>query len=190
MNNNEHENEPEEKPEADKDSQSVIARASKVLENTEEVTGHLRQIVDAGLLGVCIVFIAAMLGVPQKQFDTPLTIALVAFAVAIPMLVCGFLFVSNEAKPAPGWLILVSLQIAAWIIESIGGLAVAVGVFAIIAHLSPLAFIVAILICIVIVIFGFSGALIGLLLYGVAQYKKQNKKQVLMEQAPIQQSRE
>jgi hypothetical protein len=127
-NNNEQENEPEVKPVTDNGTQSTVAMAFKVLGNTEVVTGRLRQIVDAGLLGVCIVFFAAMLGVAQKQFDTPLTTALVAFAVAIPMIVYGFLLGSYKAKPAPGWRILASLQIGAWVIEGIGELAVAVGV--------------------------------------------------------------
>jgi hypothetical protein len=106
------------------------------------------------------------------------------------MIVYGFLIGSNKAKPAPGWRVLVSLQIAAWVIESIGELAVAVGVFAVIAHISSLAFEAAVLTSILVVILGIFGAIIGLLLCGLSQYKKQNKKQVLMEQSPIQQSRE
>jgi len=54
-----------------------VASALKVMENTETVKDSLRHKVDAGLLGTCIVFLAAMLAIPQKPFDTSLTIALV-----------------------------------------------------------------------------------------------------------------
>src|SRR6266851_4907479 len=61
-----------------------VASAWKVMENTETETGSNRQLADAGLLGVCIVFLATMLSLSQKQIDTLLTVALVAFAAAIP----------------------------------------------------------------------------------------------------------
>ncbi len=54
-----------------------VASAWKVMENTETETGSNRQLADAGLLGVCIVFLATMLSLSQKQIDTPLTVALV-----------------------------------------------------------------------------------------------------------------
>jgi hypothetical protein len=61
-------------------------------------------------------------------------------------------------------------------------------VFAVIVHLSPIAFEAAVIVSILVVILGLFGALIGLLIYGMAQYKKQNKKQGILEQPPIQQS--
>src|SRR5260221_3412693 len=97
-------NEPEEEPEVDKGSQSTIDWALNVMENTELVTGHIRQVVDGGLLGTCIVFFAAMLGI--QHIDTSLTIASAAFAAAIPQLVWGIFCASYKAKPTPGWLVL------------------------------------------------------------------------------------
>ena len=164
---------PENKPAADNGSQSSVASARKVIENTELVTGSPRQIVDAGLLGTCLLFLAAMLGVQQQQIDTPLTIALVAFAVAIPILVYGFTYASYKAKPAPGSIVLEAMLAGAWIIEAFGWLAVSVGVFAVIAHLSILAFKVSVLASILVVVLGFSGSFIGLIIYAVVQHKKQ-----------------
>ncbi len=173
---------PEKEPAANKGHQSIasmlkesVVEGRKVLESTEAVTGSSRQIVDAGFLGTCIVFFAAMLGLQQNQIDAPLTTALVAFAVAIPMLVYGFTYASRKANPAPGWRLLVALQAGSSIIETSGQLAVAVGVFAIIAHLSFIAFKASIFASILVPVIGFSGSFVGLIIYAVAQYKKQKK---------------
>jgi hypothetical protein len=173
----------EKNPAADKGRKTVtqmfkesVADGLKVMEKTDEVAGSNRQIVDAGFLGTCIVFFAAMLGLQQKQIDAPLTTALVAFAVAIPMLVYGFLYASNKAKPAPGWRLLLALQAGSVIVESLGQLAVGVGVLAVIAHLSSLAFKVVIFTSIAVALIGFSGSFVGLIIYALVQYKKQQKK--------------
>jgi hypothetical protein len=172
----------EKEPAADKGHQSIasmlkesVVEGRKVLESTEAVTGSSRQIVDAGFLGTCIVFFAAMLGLQQNQIDAPLTTALVAFAVAIPMLVYGFTYASRKANPVPGWRLLVALQAGSSIIETFGQIAVAVGVFAIIAHLSFIAFKASLFASILVPVIGFSGSFVGLIIYGVAQYKKQKK---------------
>lgn len=183
---------PEKEPAANKGSQSItqifkesVAEGRKVVESTEAVTGSSRQIVDAGFLGTCIVFFAAMLGLQQNQIDAPLTTALVAFAVAIPMLVYGFTYASRKANPAPGWRLLVALQAGSSIIETFGQIAVAVGVFAIIAHLSFIALKASIFASILVPVIGFSGSFVGLIIYAVAQYKKQQKKPASGE-TPIQ----
>jgi len=97
---------PENKPANDKSSQSTFASAWKessadtwkLIESIETVTGHPTHIVDADLLGTCVVFLAALLGVPLKQIDVPLSVALVAFVVAIPTLACGFTLAFYKIK--------------------------------------------------------------------------------------------
>jgi hypothetical protein len=49
--------------------ESSIAKTLRVLDNTETVTGGLRQIIDAGLIGMCIAFLIALLAVEQKSID-------------------------------------------------------------------------------------------------------------------------
>ena len=83
----------------------------------------------------------------------------------------------HKAKPVRGWLVLVSLQVGAWIVEAFGLLAVVVGVFAVIAHLSPLAFRASILTSILVVVFGFSGSFIGLIIYAVGQMKQERQQE-------------
>ncbi len=182
----------EKEPVADKSRQSItqifkesFADGRKVMESTEAVTGSSRQIVDAGFLGTCIVFFAAMLSLQKNQIDAPLTTALVAFAVAIPMLVYGFLFASSKANPAPGWRLLVALQAGSVIVETFGQLAVGVGVLAVIAHLSSLAFKVVIFTSIFVTVIGFSGSFVALVIYAMAQDKKQREKPPSSE-TPIQ----
>jgi hypothetical protein len=172
---------PENKPAADKDTQSVVASAWKVMENTEVIAGSNRQIVNGGLIGACLLFLAAMLGV--QKLDTPLTIALVAFAIAIPILVYGFLFSTYKAKPVPGWRLLVALQAGAWIIEAFGWLAVAGGVFAILAHLSPLAFKASVVASILVVVLGFTGSFIGLIIYAMHKFRKEQQQKIAKEEA-------
>ncbi len=174
---------PEKEPVADKGRQSItqmfkesVAEGWKVMEKAEEVAGTNRQIVDAGFLATCIVFFAAMLGLQKNQIDTPLTVALVAFAVAIPMLVYGFIYASRKANPAPGWHVLLALQAGSVIVEAFGQLAVAVGVVAVLAHLSSLAFKVLIFTGLSVAVIGFFGSLVGRIIYNVVQYKKQQKK--------------
>lgn len=174
--------EPETPPAAKKDSQSYgeiwresVVDAQRVLENTKLVTGSPRQLVNAALLGTCLLFIAAMLGV--QRLDTPLTVALVSFSITIPVLIYGFVFSSYKAKPVRGYLILVAIQLGAWIAEAFGWIAVAVGVCAVIAHLSPLALNAMIITSIIIVVLGFFGSMTGLFVYVWRQVKKQGDKQ-------------
>lgn len=167
--------EPEKEPVTDKGSQSIVHKALTVMENTETIAGSHRQLVNGALIGACLLFIAALLGV--QKIDTPLNFALVAFAVTIPLLVYGFLYSNYKAKPAPGYLVLVALELGAWVIEALGYIAVAVGVFAVVAHLSPLAFNAMIITSILVVVLGFIGSFIGLMVYGWRQVKKQGGKQ-------------
>jgi len=168
------ENVPENKPEPAKDSQSVLADSLKLMESVEPVKGTTprQTITIALLLGVCFVFLAAMLGV--QRIDTPLTVALVAFSLAIPALGFGLLF--SFYKPpttVPGWRIFASLYLGAWVIEGLGGIAVAVGVYYVILHLSPLASLVFLLASAGVFIVTFVGSIIGLLIYALVRYRKQ-----------------
>ncbi len=117
-----------------------VADGLKVIKSTEIVTGRPRHIVDAALLGTCIVFFAAMLGLPQKQIDGTLTNALIAFAVAIPLLTSGYLDAFYKVKhDVRGWRILEAILTGSAIAETLGEIAVFVGVYEVIAHLSILA---------------------------------------------------
>ncbi len=176
---------PENKPAADKGHQSLasiwkesFADTVKVMDSTETVTGRPRHIVDAGLLGTCVVFLVAMLGLPQKQIDTPLTIALVAFVVSIPLLASGFMNAFIKVKhDVPGWRILEALLIGASVAEGFGWLAAAVGMFAVIFHLSLLAFNAFIAACVFVIVGVPFFSFVGLIIYAVVKYKKQQKEQ-------------
>ncbi len=115
---------------------------SKVLKNAEMVEGNLDRIIDASLLGVCFVFLVAMLGLQQQQIDASLTLALVAFVVAIPILANSSIRYFYKVKPVvPDRPELEkTLLISAGIVKRFGWLVVIVGIIAVIRHLSPLAF--------------------------------------------------
>src|SRR5579859_3289450 len=92
---------------------SSVADASRVIENTETVTGTPRLIANGGLLGICIVFLATMLSL--SKLDTPLTIALFAFSLAIPILSSSFLNGLYKPHPVPGHLLLQAILTGAWL---------------------------------------------------------------------------
>ncbi len=149
-----------------------------MIESIEMVSGRPRHIVDAGLLGTCVVFLAAMLSVPQKQIDTPLSVALVAFVVAIPTLACGFTLAFYKIKhDIPGWRLLESLLIGGWVAEGFGELVFTVGMFAVILHLSQVAFNAFIAASILVIVGVPFLSYVGLFIYAVVQYKKQQKEQ-------------
>ncbi len=66
-NESEFENEPKTPSTAEKGSQSNVARTWQMIENTELVAGSPRQIVDGGLLGICIAVLIALLNMQQKN---------------------------------------------------------------------------------------------------------------------------
>ncbi len=177
INENALQDEQEKESKTDKSSESALTKAMRVIENTEVVKDGKRQIIDGSLLGTCVVFIAAMLGLQIKQIDTPLTVALVAFGIAIPMLVVGFWMSEYKPKSVKGGLLLEAILIYAWIVEACGGLAVGVGVFAVIAHLSSLAFTTALWTAAIVMIAMLTLPVVGLFIYAWAQVKKEQKKQ-------------
>lgn len=153
--------------------QSSVADASRVIENTETVTGTPRLIANGGLLGVCIVFLAAMLSI--SKLDTPLTIALCVFSFAIPILSFSFLSGLYKSRPVPGHLVLQALLTGSWIVGSIGQLCAAIGIFFVILHLSniaSIAFVAAIIFVIALIpVFSF----VGLMIYAIIQYRKEQR---------------
>lgn len=138
------ENEPEKAPETEKGSQLNVRKdtAQNLLENTELRADSLRQIIDGGLLGVCLTFLLVLLSVQQKTIDVNLIRALYTFVIAIPLLICGFCFasfkISNFVRSSEMLTLIFTMQ-AARFIEVFGWLAVAVGVFFVILHLSVFA---------------------------------------------------
>jgi hypothetical protein len=160
--------------------QSSVADASRVMENTDTVTGTPRLIAEGGLLGTCIVFLATMLGL--SKLDAPLTIALFAFCLAIPILSFSFLNGLYKPRPVPGHLLLQAILAGAWVAGGIGQLCAAIGVFFVILHLSnvaSIAFVAAIIFMIALIpVFSF----IGLLIYAMIQYRKERQmKQTMPE---------
>ena len=181
MSQQQEENAPQQKkPTAKEMLQASVADASRVMENTETVTGTPRLIAEGGLLGVCIVFLATMLGL--SKLDPPLTIALFAFSLAIPILSYSFLNGLYKPRPVPGHLVLQAILTGAWIAGGFGQACAVIGIFFVILHLSnvaSIAFVAAIIFVIALIpVFSF----IGLLIYAMIQDRKeQRKKQITSE---------
>lgn len=151
------ENKPEKAPEAEKGSQPNARKETlqNLLENTELRADSLRQIIDGGLLGVCLTFLFVLLSMQQKTIDVTLLRALYTFVIAIPPLICGFGFasyrISNFVHSSEMLTLIFTMQ-AARVIEALGWFAVAVGVFFVIWHLSGFAailFLLSILACLI-----------------------------------------
>jgi hypothetical protein len=157
--------------------ESSAAKALRVLDNTETVMGGLRQIVDAGLIGMCIAFLIALLTVEQKSIDAHLSDAVIAFGIALPLLGWGYLQAAVKPKPTTGWLLLKAILIGSWVAEALGELAACIGVLFVLWHFSSSAFLAAILasgfVLIVVPILSF----IGLLIYAMVHAKELAKKQ-------------
>ncbi len=123
------------------DSVGLINRATSV-------TGRPRQVVLGSLLGTCLVFLVAMLGV--SRLDAPLSVALYAFVSAIPLLGSALAIVSFVFGPGLNKrdeLVTTSLKVASWLIgELLGTLAVFVGIVAVIWHLDPRAVLVGVIV--------------------------------------------
>src|SRR5260221_2829486 len=86
--------------------ESSVAKTLRILGNTETVMGRPRQIIDAGLIGMCIAFLISLLGMQQKAIDAHLNTAVIAFGIALPLLGWGYLQAALKPKPVPGWLVL------------------------------------------------------------------------------------
>lgn len=170
-------------PGATRRDESSVAKAMRVLDNTETVMGGPRQIVDAGLIGVCIAFLIALLTIAQKNFDAHLGDAVISFGIALPLLGWGYLQAAVEQKPTPGWLLLKAILIGSWVAEGIGEIAACIGLLFVLWHFSFSAFLAAILasafVLVVVPILSF----IGLLVYAVVK-ELAGKQQAIDTAAP------
>lgn len=165
-------------PETTQSAESSVAQTLRVLENTETVIGRPRQIVDAGLIGMCIAFLIALLNMEQKAIDTHLNAALIAFGIALPLLGWGYLQAALKPKPVvPGWRILQAILIGSWAAEGVGELAAYLGLLSVLWHFSFSVFLAALLASgfavIVVPILSF----IGLFIYALVNAKDLAKKQ-------------
>jgi hypothetical protein len=116
---------------------SAVAVAKRAADQATVVTGTLRQLIDAGLLGVCLAFFITFSGF--TKVDSFIVFAEIAFAVAMPMLVAGLAGASyRPGSPAP------SLQTVSVVLaihstklpEAVGTVAVGAGVVAFICHVN------------------------------------------------------
>ena len=157
--------------------ESSLATTLRVLDNTETVMGNPRQIVDAGLIGMCIAFLITFLTMQPKAIDDHLNNAVVAFGIALPLLGWGYLQAALKPKPVHGWLVLQAILIGSAVGEGVGELATCIGVLFVLWHLSSsasTAFIWASIFAVVIVpILSF----IGLFIYAVVNRKELAAKQ-------------
>ena len=149
--------------------------------NTELVMGSPRQIVDGGLLGICIAFLIALLSMQQKDIDAHLSTALIAFAIAMPALADGFLctfYKKPRIVPHSGPSnLFAAMLVGAWVAEGVGWIAVYVGICFALLHIGFPAFIAFLLAsAFVVLILPFLSA-IGLGVYAVHEFKKQGGKE-------------
>lgn len=156
-------------------AESSVGQAIRVMNNTETVTGGPRQIVDAGLLGVCIAFMIALLSMQLKDIDGSLNAALNAFSIAMPLIGWGFLQSFVKAKPTPGWRLLQAILIGSAIAESVGELMVCIGILFILHHFSFFAFTAFIWSSVFAVVGVSILSFIGLLIYAVFKSKAEER---------------
>ncbi len=113
--------------------------AFETLGNTETVTGTHRQIIDAGLLGICVTFLVALLTMQSKAVDANLNNAIIIFGIALPLIGWGYLQAAVKTKPGKGEMLLQALLVGSAVGEGVGELAAAIGVFFIFRHFSSAA---------------------------------------------------
>lgn len=128
---------------------SAATLAAEFLERSEFRASNRRLFIAGALLGVCIVFLSSMLGLPHLDtWDTPLKFALFAFAVAIPCLSVDVVLATYEFKtPEEGTLhefALDAVLMTSLVADKIGGAAAYVGIAAIVWHFTGAALIVSI----------------------------------------------
>jgi hypothetical protein len=122
------------------DLRSLAGDFTRMLTKYPAITGSYRQLVDAAHIGVCLLFLATMLG--SQQLDPPLNVASIAFWGALPLLGFGFVGASYKLEPAPATrpgerpvvYLREVLPTAAYLLESTGILVVWGGVVAVAWH--------------------------------------------------------
>jgi hypothetical protein len=157
--------------------ESSVAKTLRVLDNTETVIGHPRQIIDAGLIGMCIAFLIALLGMQQKAVDAHLNTAVIAFGIALPLIGWGYLQAALKPKPVPGWLVLQAILLGSWVAEGLGELAAYIGILSVLWHFSFSAFLAALLASSFVVIVVPVLSFIGLFIYALVNIKELARKQ-------------
>jgi len=128
--------------EPEKSSAHGVGAVARTVFGTEVVKDSARQVVDGALVGTCLILIAAMLGLSGKQVDSILSAALTCLAIAIPPLILGFIVAMFRPKTGsigPYITILKVFNFSCAIVEAVGYIFVALGVYKVIEHLSPTA---------------------------------------------------
>ncbi|HVB24095.1 MAG TPA: hypothetical protein VNG51_19310 [Ktedonobacteraceae bacterium] len=110
--------------------------AFETVGNTETVIGTHRQIIDAGLLGICVTFLVALLTMQPTAVDANLQSAIIAFGIALPLIGWGYLQAAIKLKEGYKNILLESLLIGSSVGESVGELAAVIGIFFIFRHFS------------------------------------------------------
>jgi hypothetical protein len=155
------------------------ADALVAVDHAEPVSRTARlQFIGTLILGVCIVFLASLLGV--QHLDTALQVAVSAFVVGIVTLGLDFVFISMRFRPGLSTLLewyTEGLQVAALTVgDGIGGIAVLVGVLAVVWHLSILAFWIGLITFVVGFLAFVAVALVYAIMRAVHAYKEQQAK--------------
>jgi hypothetical protein len=88
------------------------------------VSRQLASRISGALAGVCIIVILAMLGLGSHQLDAPLRHSLLAFMIALPLLVLSMCFVLVRVN-----------GVIAYMSAIVGGLAVEYGTYEVLFHL-------------------------------------------------------
>ena len=152
-------------------SQSAMDQAWAVMKRLWLVTGRPRQIVLGGMLVTCLVFLVALLAI--QRLDRALTVALIAFVVAIPFLGFALVCASKAFGPRPGMLPINVWRVTAWVVdEGLGSAAVLVGFVAVIWHLSGAAVIAFAAAFVVAVVATFLGTIVSLVVYAFRKFNE------------------
>lgn len=132
---------PEKHNQESRDSLLDITPVLDVVKNSKPVTESSRRLAASAMLSTCTVMVAALL--TFAKLDEPLTIAIVAFGSAIPLL--GIDIVVTSFKFAPTTNLLISIEIDALqattyvVCEGIGVTVFVFGLGAVLWHLSHVA---------------------------------------------------
>jgi hypothetical protein len=98
--------------------------------------GPTRRLIEVGaMLGTCIAFLIALSG--AQRLDRALTVAVMAFAAAIPFLLMDYLVVSHRIKAGVAEFTVNLLRFRTFTMyELLGAIGVGVGIIAVLAHLA------------------------------------------------------
>jgi hypothetical protein len=100
-----------------------------------KVMGNAKQVIVGATLTTALAFLIALAAVPH--LDTPLTIASYAVGFAVPLLFTAFMFATVEFGPGIPVFLANVLKVSSFVVsEGLGSLAVGVGLFLLLWHLS------------------------------------------------------